>query len=337
MLDADDGRDAVAATASVACIFTIGPDTRHFSRTLLSLSPCTPRYAHVVTGTCTQVKACRTYFRYHISDRSGRVIDSARISPHVPRTPFHAAEQTKVFPGRPPLSPSGDPSPSASPGQMNSTGRFTRTMGSPLPQLPSLTVCPWTQSSWEQIGGAPHTAPRYCALCSLDSPTSRDTIAPAVAGDDPPCDADSPRFRLSFSTFRMPSAPPEYACTRSRWTRPTHRDAVYATAATVHDGASERRFSPVGGGPDARAPASCAMHARTSTRYTPAWTPPRSSLLRRRGAELLSHSEQNGRRCSAPRRKYAWSQVRNASSPPLGIPVGGWRIGVRPMRKLRDA
>lgn len=32
-------------------------------------------------------QACRTYFRYHISARSARVIDSTRISPHVP--PFH--------------------------------------------------------------------------------------------------------------------------------------------------------------------------------------------------------------------------------------------------------
>lgn len=84
----DDGRDAVTATASVACIFTTGPDTRPLLAHPSLLCRCSPlcMYAYVVR-TLEHLhagQACRTYFRYHISARSGRVIDSTRISPHVP-------------------------------------------------------------------------------------------------------------------------------------------------------------------------------------------------------------------------------------------------------------
>lgn len=87
----DDGRDAVAATASVACIFTTGPDTRPLLAHPSLLCRCSPlcMYAYVVRTVehLHAGQACRTYFRYHISARSARVIDSTRISPHVP--PFH--------------------------------------------------------------------------------------------------------------------------------------------------------------------------------------------------------------------------------------------------------
>lgn len=92
--DVDDGRDAVASTASVACIFTTGPDTRPLLAHPSLLCRCSPlcMYAYVVRTVehLHAGQACRTYFRYHISAQSGRVIDSTRISPHVSlRAQFH--------------------------------------------------------------------------------------------------------------------------------------------------------------------------------------------------------------------------------------------------------
>lgn len=100
----DDGRDAVASTASVACIFTTGPDTRPLLAHPSLLCRCSPlcMYAYVVRTVehLHAGQACRTYFRYHISAQSGRVIDSTRISPHVSlRAQFHWQRNMKKQPG----------------------------------------------------------------------------------------------------------------------------------------------------------------------------------------------------------------------------------------------
>lgn len=98
--DVDDGRDAVTSTASMACIFTTGPDTRPLLAHPSLLCRCSLlcMYAYVVRTVehLHAGQACRTYFRYHISAQSGRVIDSTRISPHVSlRAQFHQKRNIK--------------------------------------------------------------------------------------------------------------------------------------------------------------------------------------------------------------------------------------------------
>lgn len=95
--DVDDGRDAVTSTASVACIFTTGPDTRPLLAHPSLLCRCSPlcMYAYVARTVehLHAGQACRTYFRYHISAQSGRVIDSTRISAHVSLRPHNSTSQ----------------------------------------------------------------------------------------------------------------------------------------------------------------------------------------------------------------------------------------------------